>query len=88
MCCEYGYTRKSTPKQSIDRQIRNIKSFFPNAIILQETYTGTKIDRKEWNKLYRVVKAGDIDKFTFKEITTLFSLLKLDDETKLKLMAA
>lgn len=59
MCCEYGYTRKSTPKQSIDRQIRNIKSFFPNAIILQETYTGTKIDRKEWNKLYRVVKVGD-----------------------------
>ena len=59
MCCEYGYTRKSTPKQSIDRQIRNIKALFPNAIILQETYTGTKIDRKEWNKLYRAVKAGD-----------------------------
>ena len=33
-------------------------------------------------------KTKDIDKFTFKEITTLFSLLKLDDETKLKLMAA
>lgn len=33
-------------------------------------------------------KMKDIDKFTFKEITTLFSLLKLDDETKLKLMAA
>ena len=32
-------------------------------------------------------KMKDIDKFTFKEITTLFSLLKLDDETKLKLMA-
>ena len=59
MCCEYGYTRKSTPKQSIDRQIRNIKALFPNAVIIQETYTGTKIDRKEWNKLYRVVKAGD-----------------------------
>ena len=33
-------------------------------------------------------KMKDIDKFTFKEITILFSLLKLDDETKLKLMAA
>ena len=59
MYCEYGYTRKSTPKQSIDRQIRNIKASFPNAVIIQETYTGTKIDRKEWNKLYRAVKAGD-----------------------------
>ena len=59
MYCEYGYTRKSTPKQSIDRQIRNIKALFPNAVIIQETYTGTKIDRKEWNKLYKAVKAGD-----------------------------
>lgn len=33
-------------------------------------------------------KMKDIDKFTFKEITILFSLLKLDDETKLKLMTA
>ena len=33
-------------------------------------------------------KMKDIDKFTFKEITTLFSLLKLDDETKLTLRAA
>ncbi len=60
MYCEYGYTRKSTPKQSIDRQIRNIKALYPKAIIIQETYTGTKIDRKEWNKLYKVVKDGDI----------------------------
>lgn len=59
MYCEYGYARKSTPKQSIDRQIRNIKALFPSAVIIQETYTGTKIDRKEWNKLYRVVKKGD-----------------------------
>ena len=59
MCCEYGYTRKSTPKQSIDRQIRNIKALFPHAVIIQETYTGTKIDRKEGNKRCRAVKAGD-----------------------------
>ena len=38
------------------------------------------------SSLYNKMK--DIDKFTFKEITILFSLLKLDDETKLKLMAA
>ena len=32
-------------------------------------------------------KMKDIDKFSFKEITILFSLLKLDDETRLKLVA-
>lgn len=59
MCVEYGYTRKSTPKQSIERQIRNIKAEYPKAVIIQETYTGTKMDRKEWNKLYNGVKPGD-----------------------------
>lgn len=55
----YGYCRISTPKQSIDRQIRNIKKAFPEALIVQETYTGTTIDRKEWNKLQSKVFAGD-----------------------------
>lgn len=55
----YGYTRISTRKQSIERQIRNIKSEFPEAVIIQEAYTGTKIDRKEWNKLFNTVKEND-----------------------------
>ena len=55
----YGYCRISTPKQSIDRQIRNIKQEFPNATIVQEAYTGTKLDRKEWSKLHNTVKSGD-----------------------------
>ena len=55
----YGYCRISTPKQSIDRQIRNIKQEFPDAIIVQEAYSGTKLDRKEWSKLYHTVKLGD-----------------------------
>ena len=59
MCCKYGYCRISQRKQSIDRQIRNIKASYPEAIIIQEAYTGTTIDRKEWNKLYKLVKAGD-----------------------------
>ena len=59
MCKEYGYCRKSQQKQNIERQIRNIKAEYPNAIIMQEAYTGTTIDRKEWNKLYKAVKAGD-----------------------------
>lgn len=59
MCMEYGYTRKSTPKQSIDRQIRNIKAVYPNAVIVSETYTGTTMERKEWHKINKAVKAGD-----------------------------
>ena len=55
----YGYCRISTPKQSIDRQIRNIKQEFPDATIIQEAYTGTKLDRKEWSKLYCNAKSGD-----------------------------
>lgn len=55
----YGYCRISTRKQSIDRQIRNIKSIHPEAVIIQEAYTGTTIERKEWNKLVKLVRAGD-----------------------------
>lgn len=56
----YGYCRISRPQQSIDRQVRNIKKEFPDAVILQEAYTGTKMNRPEWQKLYKRVKAGDV----------------------------
>lgn len=56
----YGYCRISRAKQSIDRQIRNIKELYPDAVIIQEVYTRTSLDRKEWKKLYKAVKAGDI----------------------------
>lgn len=55
----YGYCRISTKKQSIDRQIRNIEREFPTATIYKEAFTGTKIDRPEWNKLNRKLKFGD-----------------------------
>lgn len=55
----YGYCRISTKKQSIDRQIRNIEREFPNATLYKEAFTGTKIDRPEWNKLNRKLKFGD-----------------------------
>lgn len=55
----YGYARISTKQQSIERQIRNIKNTYSNAIIVMEAYTGTKMDRPEWNKLQRKIKAGD-----------------------------
>ena len=56
----YGYCRISTAKQSIDRQIRNIKAEYPTAHIVQEAYTGTSIFRPEWLKLYRILKSGDM----------------------------
>ena len=46
----YGYCRISTAKQSIDRQIRNIKAEYPTAHIVQEAYTGTSILRPEWEQ--------------------------------------
>ena len=55
----YGYCRISTKKQSIERQIRNIKSVYSNAIIIQEAYSGTTLNRAEWNKLYKRVKEAD-----------------------------
>ena len=56
---EYGYARISKPKQSIERQIRNIKAVYPDAIIVPEIFTRTRIDRKEWQKLMKIVKEGD-----------------------------
>lgn len=50
----YGYMRISTSKQSIERQVRNIEREYPGAVIIREAYTGTKLDRKEWGKLFSV----------------------------------
>ena len=59
MCKVYGYCRISTRKQNIERQERNIKAEYPNAIIFKEAFTGTKIDRPVFNKLLNIVKQGD-----------------------------
>lgn len=55
----YGYARISTKKQSIARQIRNIKSAYPEAVIVQEEYTGTKMSRPQWDKLTKKLTEGD-----------------------------
>ena len=55
----YGYCRVSTMKQSIERQIRNVKEQYPDAVIVTDEYTGTKLDRPGWTKLYRQIKPGD-----------------------------
>lgn len=72
----YAYSRISTAHQSIDRQIRNILEKYPNAIVIKEYYTGTKIEgRSEWNKLYNQVKKDLLNDYNitivFDEVTRM-----------------
>lgn len=56
----YGYARISTRQQSIERQIRNILTAFPDVKkIYQEAFTGTKIERPEFEKLLERLQEGD-----------------------------
>lgn len=60
MCKVYGYCRISTKQQSIERQIRNIKAEYPTATIVEEAYTGTKLDgREKFEKLLKQLVKGD-----------------------------
>lgn len=60
MCKVYGYARISTAKQNIERQIRNIQEAFPQAVIRQEVYTGTKYQgRQELKKILDKIQSGD-----------------------------
>ena len=56
----YGYCRVSTPKQNIDRQIRNILALYPEAKLIKEEYTGSTKYRPKWTNLYNRLKSGDI----------------------------
>ena len=56
----FGYCRISTGRQNIERQERNIKASFPDAVIVKEVYTGTKFQgRKELEKILDKVQTGD-----------------------------
>lgn len=56
---KYGYCRISRPKQSIERQIRNIKAQYQDSVIVQEVFTRTRMDRRQWQLLMKRVRAGD-----------------------------
>lgn len=56
----YGYCRISTRQQNIERQQRNILEIYNTAVIVNEIYTGSKLEgRKEFEKLLNSVKIGD-----------------------------
>ena len=52
----YGYCRISTKQQSIERQIRNIKAAYPDAEIVEEAFTGTKIERPAFDDMIESAK--------------------------------
>lgn len=65
----YAYVRISTGKQNIERQIRNILREYPDAIIVKEIYTGTSMNRKEWDKLLKRVQP--IDTIVFDSVSRM-----------------
>ena len=57
----YGYCRISTPKQNIERQVRNILSLYPQAIIVREIFSGAKYQgRRELEKILSKITSGDM----------------------------
>lgn len=56
----YAYCRVSTARQSLSRQIENVSEAYPNAKIYADKWTGSTMDRPNWNVLYKIVKPGDM----------------------------
>lgn len=46
-------------EQNIERQKKNIKAQYKDAVLVEDQYTGTKMDRPAWSKLYPKLKKGD-----------------------------
>lgn len=55
----YGYARVSTSTQIVDRQVKNIERYAPDAKIYKEHFTGTRLDRPQWIRLYNKLQPGD-----------------------------
>lgn len=67
----YGYCRISTKKQNIERQERNIKAAYPDAVIVREVYTGTRSERPEWLKIMRQVEKGMVERIVFDSVSRM-----------------
>lgn len=68
---EYGYCRISTPRQSIDRQIRNITAAYPDAHIVTETYTGTTLQRPAFEKLLKEIRKNPDARLIFDSVSRM-----------------
>lgn len=66
-----GYCRVSRPQQNIERQVRNIRGAYPDAVIVCEKYTGTTSQRPEWQKVLRQVRAGKANRLIFDSVSRM-----------------
>ena len=59
----YAYTRVSTQRQSTRHQIDNIAAAdggaYAGALFFNDKFTGSTLDRPEWNRLYKRLEPGD-----------------------------
>lgn len=65
----YGYCRISTSRQKIDRQVENILRAYPDAVIIKEAYSGRRMDRPEWTKIYKKFQPEDV--IVFDEVSRM-----------------
>ena len=54
-----AYCRVSTQHQKITRQVSNIASVYPGALVIKEWFTGTTQERPLWDKLMKTIEPGD-----------------------------
>ena len=64
---QIAYIRVSTDLQSLERQKINISEKCPNAVFIEEKYTGTTMDRPQWNKIMQSAEGGHISDLWFDE---------------------
>lgn len=77
----YGYARISSPRQNIERQIRNIKGVYPEAVVIQEVFTGTNYkDRKRLKGIGRPYKVGKEEYAAF--YRAFMDFIELDEEKR------
>lgn len=64
-----GYARVSTPQQRLRRQIDNLKSAYPDIVVISEVFTGSTDNRPKWKKLMRQCRTGIVSKIVFDEVS-------------------
>ncbi len=55
----YGYIRISTAKQDPQRQVKNIMAVHPDAELITEVFTGSKLERPKFQCLLKKVEEND-----------------------------
>ena len=60
MAKEFGYCSSGCTRPQFEKQIDNINSRYPNAIIIKEVYSSKVSDRTELHKLLSKLENGDI----------------------------